>query len=896
MFASVARYLVSNARAIALVILSFLILGIHFGLLISLIGLGKQDCVILCAVCLFSLVVFMALSFSNNSRLVQALDQHQQDIVANSELLQELQMQRDHLATTMAEQAQRNIRLRLLESAVVHARDAVIILEAEPSGEYGRSVIYVNEAFTHITGYSQDEVIGRSLHFLRGPRSNGQTLDRLRQALNTNTVLQTELLNYRKDGSEVWVELNLVPVYENQDSGAVAHWVMIQRDATDRKRAEVALRISEQRLRAIYDNTNTGVAVVRPDGNILEVNPAFCRMLGYEASELTQQNVVKLTHVDDIGTQSELFAKVQAGQLTHYNIQKRYLHKHGSVVWADLHCHVLKDVAGEPVSVIGVVLDITDRKHAQEALRKSEERYRWLFDFSPQPMCVVDKLSLRFLAVNEAAILKYGYSREHFLAGHLTDLSDSQDRETLRQRLHKVIAGTVDRELWVQHTKSGAQLHVEVTANDLPSYSGASTASLMLLTDVTEKQRLEEQLRQAQKMEAIGQLAGGIAHDFNNLLTGIVGNLALIDLPVEDSNRQLVSTAEKAAQRAAELTRKLLGFARRNQVLLSPLAVSDFFNEVIGFLRRIFDPRIEIVSQVAVQEPILADATLMNQALLNLCINSRDAMPQGGRLTLKAELIDVTNELLKRMPEGRTGSFVRILVEDTGSGMTPEVRKRIFEPFFTTKPIGQGTGLGLPMVHGILKQHQGWVSLESSPNQGTRFALYLPRINHRSGEGSATFRRTLTQREVPLDTLTPRPLRRTLASQNHVGAKQKILLVDDEEMIRDIARLTLESAGYQVKECCDGQQAIEVFREDHQTIDLVLLDLTMPRLSGRDAFNQMIALNPTARIMFASGYSTDDLSDLSGAIGLLPKPYRPQDLLQAVNKALKPVLASNVPS
>jgi two-component system, cell cycle sensor histidine kinase and response regulator CckA len=882
------KWLLKHARPSAFLALAIWLLIWNLGLISQLSHLGPERIQHALILSCFALILFIIVALNNCFRLRKAFENQERIAQTNAELLEELKSQRDQLAQAIIDQSEGNRRLRLLESAVVHARDAVIVLEAEPSGEMGRSVLYVNEAFTQITGYEQSEVLGRSLHYLRGPRSDGQTLEQLRQALNTNSCLQTEILNYRKDGSEVWVELNLVPVYESPGSEVVAHWVMIQRDATDRKRAEEALRHSEERLRAIYENTSTGVVVLRPTGDILEVNPAFCRMLGRETPELIHRRVQDFTYFGDVHIISELLQDVSTSRRTHYNRQKRYLHKSGQIVWVDLHCHVIYNIAREPVSVIGVVIDITERKRVQEALRRSEERYRWLFDFSPQPMCVVDRMSLKFLAVNEAAIQKYGYNRDEFLTLSLQDVTESQDHHTLRRRLIGDATKT-EREIWHHRRKNGEILHVEVTANDLPIGVGNATATLMLLTDVTEKQHLEEQLRQAQKMEGIGQLAGGIAHDFNNLLTGIVGNLALIDLPQHDSNRQLVHTAERAAHRAADLTRKLLGFARRNQLLLTPVRVTDFFNEVIGLLQRTFDPRIEIVVQIYVSEPIMADATLINQALLNLCINSRDAMPQGGRLTLRADVVDVGPELIKLHSEARVGSFVRLTIEDTGVGMPPEVRSRVFEPFFTTKPIGQGTGLGLPMVHGILKQHHGWVTFESTPGQGTRFDLYLPRAPHRLTDDSPIFRRTSTPREVPMDTLTPRPLRRTPALPTKTTQeKPTILLVDDEEMIRDIARLTLESAGYIVKECCDGLDGVEVFRNHHNQIDLVLLDLTMPRLSGRDAFNQMIAINPNARILFASGYSTDDLSDLSGAIGLLPKPYRPQDLLQAVRNILIP--------
>jgi CheY-like chemotaxis protein len=386
-------------------------------------------------------------------------------------------------------------------------------------------------------------------------------------------------------------------------------------------------------------------------------------------------------------------------------------------------------------------------------------------------------------------------------------------------------------------------------------------------------------------------MAGGIAHDFNNLLTGVVGNLALVDLRPGDPNRALITAAEKAAQRAADLTRKLLGFARKNQLHVAPVRVGEFAREVIDILRRTFDPRIEIAADLDTPTPVLADATLINQALLNLCLNARDAMPDGGRLEVRAEPVVLRPADVAGLPDARPGAFVRLTVADTGCGMAPDVRARMFEPFFTTKPIGQGTGLGLAMVHGIVRQHHGWVVCDSRPGAGTRFDMYLPQAGTAvPPPGSIGIPRSLGDRAParPADAGTPPP---------PDGRTRTILLVDDEELIRDLGRSVLESAGYRILEATDGAEAVDRFRRDPAAVDLVILDLTMPRLSGRDAFRQLRALDPDVRVLFSSGYSADDLSDVAGALGLLAKPYRPADLVQAVREALAtlPAVAAAAP-
>jgi PAS domain S-box-containing protein len=666
-----------------------------------------------------------------------------------------------HLDVT--DRREREDRLRLLESAVVHARDAVVILAADPRPGAGRSVLYVNDEFTRMTGYDREEVVGRSLHVLRGPESDPVTLEQLRQALDDGRPLRVELRNHRKDGTGYWVDLSLVPVPDQ--TGRCAHWVMIQRDVTDRKRAEDDLRRSEELFRGIFQGTAAGVSLTDPAGRFVSVNPAFAAMLGRSADELRQLTPKDVTHPDDWAVQEPLFAEVLAGTRDRLFFPKRYVRPDGAVVYAELSLAAVRGADGGYEYGLGVSLDVTER------------------------------------------------------------------------------------------------------------------------------QRLEEQLRQSQKMEAVGQMAGGVAHDFNNLLTGLIGNLALVDFPAGDPNRPLVAAAEQAAARAADLTRKLLGFARRNQLVIGPVAPAAAFDEVAGLLRRTLDPRIEIGTAVATGcGPVLADPTLLNQAVLNLCLNARDAMAEGGTLTLSATPVEVTEGDAAGRPDARPGHFIRVSVADTGSGMTDAVRARAFEPFYTTKGVGKGTGLGLPMVHGIVKQHQGWVECATAPGTGTRIDLYLPPAP------AAATQPWVPPRAVPennggrLSSLAPWPAGRGLAADTPppVAAlkDRTILLVDDEAMIRALGRAVLERSGFRVLTAEDGAEAVEVFDRERANVDLVIMDVTMPRMSGRDAYRELVRLDPEARVLFSTGYSAEELAELDGAVGLLNKPYRPDELLAAVAEAL----------
>jgi PAS domain S-box-containing protein len=662
-------------------------------------------------------------------------------------------------------------RFRLLESAVVHAHDAVVILDAEAQQGLGRSVLYANDAFFRMTGYGREEVLGRSLHFLRGPQSDPETLGQIRDALAEGQPLRVELQNYRKDGTPFWVDLSLVPVPDPARSAA--HWVMIQRDITDRKCAEDALQRSEGLFRSIFENTSAGVTLTDRDGRFVSCNPAFAAMTGRSVADLLALTPRDITHPDDWALQVPLMAEIRAGLRDRFHLSKRYVWPNGEVLWVEL-------------SYVAV--------------------------FAP---------------------------------------------------------------------------------------NGEFEYGLGVSMNVNERRRLEDQLRQAQKMDAIGQMAGGVAHDFNNLLTAVLGNLALVNLPEGNANRPLLATVEQAALRAADLTGKLLGYARRNQLVFAPTGPADAFGEVIGLLRRTLDPRVRIDVQVPEDcVPVQADQALLNQALLNLCLNSRDAMPEGGTLALSADVVEIAPADAARLAgDARPGRFVRLSVTDSGVGMTDDVKARIFEPFFTTKGQGKGTGLGLPMVQGIVKQHQGWITCGSAPGEGTRIDLFLPPADSNAVPRPVMRCSPPFPAVVPPSDVVETPPPAVVGPNGSEDSatmidtdtepRPTILLVDDESMIRELGKVVLERSGFNVLTADDGVEAVEVFGRECDRVDLVILDVTMPRMSGRDAYRHLLEINPSARILFSTGYSDEHIAELDGAMGLLSKPYRPHELLTAVQSALE---------
>jgi two-component system, cell cycle sensor histidine kinase and response regulator CckA len=418
---------------------------------------------------------------------------------------------------------------------------------------------------------------------------------------------------------------------------------------------------------------------------------------------------------------------------------------------------------------------------------------------------------------------------------------------------------------------------LQIVVDPIWDQANGLTGAVYILSDVTEHWRLEEQLRQAQKLQAVGQLAGGIAHDFNNLLAAILGNVSLLleGGPHLPPKTELLRTVEKAALRAADLTRQLLGFSRQNILWLKPLDLQEAVDEVLKILHRTIDPRITVeVRSGPDLGRVRADANQVNQVLLNLCLNARDAMPEGGRLLLETQNATLDADAARRHVDAAAGEFVRLRVQDTGHGIPEEIRSRIFEPFFTTKEPGQGTGLGLAMVFGIVKQHHGWVECTSVVGQGTTFDVYLPRCTDEPPAPPARAR-------------NPGPTTGT----------ETILLVDDEAMVRDLGRLILRNAGYRVHLAEDGRQAVDLYRREHPHIDLVILDLTMPHLSGRDTLRELMAINSRARVLLTSGYSAEEKlpAGLAGVMGFLPKPYRQDELLHTVRAVLDQPAAPRPP-
>ena len=530
------------------------------------------------------------------------------------------------------------------------------------------------------------------------------------------------------------------------------------------------------------------------------------------------------------------------------------------VRYGETERHILQFVSTQVAMAI-------ERKRTEEQLHESERKYRLLFETNPEPMWVYDFETLRILAVNEAAITRYGYSETEFLALTIRDIRPVEEQARLERELaRRPDEGAV--RTGVRHrAKDGRVFEVDLVARPL-EFAGRR-ARLVLARDVTAQRHLEDQLRQSQKMEAVGQLAGGIAHDFNNLLTAILGSTQLLlqATPPDDVRREDVEEIRNAGLRAAELTRQLLAFSRRQVLAPKVLELNAVVANMDKMLRRLIGEDIELATALHAEAgAVNADPGQLEQVLLNLVVNARDAMPQGGRVLIETTRLQLRDELVERRHRLPPGDYVCLAVTDSGAGMDEATQAHLFEPFFTTKEVGKGTGLGLATVYGIVKQSGGYIWVYSEPGRGTTVKVYLPRVT-----GAV---------EPPLPAPEPPALR---------GGHETVLLVEDAAPVRTLARRSLEACGYTVLDAADGPSAIALSTRHAGEIAVLVTDVVMPGMSGRELAERLAPARPAMKVLYTSGYTDDAMvrqGVLNAGVAFLQKPFVPDSLARKVREVL----------
>jgi len=646
--------------------------------------------------------------------------------------------------------------------------------------------------------------------------------------------------------------------------GALFWW---QRHMLSRVSAQAqALRESEERFRSTFDSAGVGMALVRPDGRVMRANPIFQHMLGYTEAELEALPYQKLTHPEDVAADEQLFRELVAGQRTTYQMEKRYLRKDGQTIWGRLTVSIVKSPDGAPLYAVGMVEDVTEHKRVAGALKQSQERLQAILDHSPA-MIYVKNLEGRYLLTNRLFNEKHKTGGASVIGATIRDLvspSEANERESHdRIVIEKGLPITIEE----RSEEGGVTKTYLAVKFPLRDAQGRVYAIGGVDTDITEYQLLQTQFVQAQKMEAFGQLAGGIAHDFNNILAVLMIQLNLLSsetsLPAPVVTK--LKGLEDITQKAARLTRQLLMFSRRESTSMQVMDLNQALVDVFKMLGRILGEHIDL-SFTNRGEPmwINADAGMMEQVVMNLCVNARDAIPEGGRLVVDTELVEITAEDANETR--RPGKFVCLLVSDTGHGMDAPTLKRIFEPFFTTKDVGKGTGLGLATVYGIVKQHGGWVEVESTLGRGSTFRVYLPAM-------AGTHR-----------------LNASFATPDVRGGKERILIVEDDPAVREVSAMCLEQVGYEVTVTSNAIEGLAKWKEHGQRFDLLITDMVMPGgMSGLKLARMLKEMKPGLPIIIVSGYSqeaSDSRTPFTDIGQYLFKPIDRATLLQAVRHSL----------
>lgn len=726
-----------------------------------------------------------------------------------------------------------------------------------------------------VLGYEREHVVGK-LSFLEmiHPDDHERVLIRLQGlAYENQREPNFPLRLLKSDGTCIHAEINGAVTYDNK--GAPETFMGVIRNVTEQKRAEQALRESERRYRLLADNVKDIIWTL--DIGTLRftyMSPSVTAVLGYSLDDVVSLRLENILTPDSLRTAMEALS----GQLAPENIEhqgpvwSRTIEleqrcKDGTTTWGEMTVTFVRDATGKPVELLGVTRGITERRQAEEMLRKSEEKYRTLFEESKDVVFIITPEG-EILDMNSAGLELFGYSSE----GDLRDINviedahvDSQNLKILRSKMAS--QGFVkDYELNLRK-KDGSQVIGFVTASAVHDENGDLIAYRGILRDVTEEKQLEQQLIQAQKMESIGTLAGGIAHDFNNLLGGVLGYASLIKTRISEDHElyRYVNTIEISAMRAAELTGQLLAFARGGKYNIKPVVLNGVVEETLRIIDSTFDKSIEIKTHLHPQLPAVeADSGQMQQVLMNLCVNSRDAMPAGGELIIDTDFVRLSDEYARAHMGAKPGLYAVLSVTDTGMGMEKETAQKVFEPFFTTKEDGKGTGLGLSMVYGVVKNHDGYIAVYSEPGQGATFKIYLPAKGIPEKEEMSV-------------------------SGVHLGGSELVLVVDDEDVMRSIAKDILEAHGYSVLLAQDGIEAVNVYREHKDEIHLVILDMVMPKRGGRETFSELKALNPDIKAILSTGYSrsgkAQDILD-SGVMGFVQKPYQVGLLLSKVRCVL----------
>ncbi len=737
---------------------------------------------------------------------------------------------------------------------IENALDAIAIVDKE------FTILYESPSAERVLGYTPQELLGTNSREIVHPDDWPKMADAFRRIIeNPGEIITQEVRCRDKSGSWRVIEFSARSVPE--DDIIVVNY----RNVTQRKQAEKELAQSYSLLVATLEATADGILVADTTGKIQGYNQKLLEMWEIPADVAAS--------LDDFEIRSHMLNLAKDSEDAISKIKKLYddPDREDFTILALNNGKVFERYS-RPQKVDGVTLgivisyrDITDRMRTEEALRGSEEKYRLLIENANDAIFILQDGQAKFY--NSRTIELTGYSLGELAATPFIEVVHPDDRALVTERHRGRLVGSDLPSTYSFRivNKAGETLWVQINAVRIEWEH--RPAVLIFLRDITQEKRLEAQLQHAQKMESIGTLAGGIAHDFNNILGGILGYASFMKGKIAEDHEffNYIDTIERGAIRASELTAQLLAFARGGKFNVKPVNLNKILEETLKIVRRTFDKSVTIETRLQDSLPTVeADSGQLQQVLMNLCVNARDAMPAGGTLTLETSAEKVTESFAADNMGAEPGLYLAVSVSDTGMGMDMETRERVFEPFFTTKEEGKGTGLGLSMAYSVVKNHGGFMQVEGEPGRGATFKIYLP----------------ASEKPEPADPTT---------AVAPTGGDEVILIVDDEAAIRDLARDTLGSFGYKVLSAENGAEAVDIYRERKDEINLVILDMVMPKMGGREAFLKLRELNPDVKALLSTGYSqvgkAQEILD-DGVRGFIQKPYQISALLSTVRSVL----------
>ncbi len=665
-----------------------------------------------------------------------------------------------------------------------------------------------------------------------------------------------------------------VPVEENNEIGTLARVFNRMVDNLEHQQQKLQSMIAtldENRrfLNAVFESLQDGISVLDLDLTIRYVNGKMEAWYAEDLPLVGRKCFEVYRKAEEPCPRCPALRCITSGTVETETLPEV---REGNGRWFEVYTYPIRDKDGKVSGVVEFVRDITEKRKAEEALKASEERYRNLVENSSDAILMLDT-ERKIISCNRASLELFGYTMEEMLgqSARLIHPSEGSFRRYGEEIYPVIRRRGFHRTEWEFMRKDGSLISTEVVNSVVRDQDGRILGYVGVIRDITERKELEAQLRHAQKMEAIGTLAGGIAHDFNNLLQAILANTQMLSMQKDpdDPDMPKLKAIEQTVRRANELTQQLLTFGRKVESQLQPVDLNREVRQVAELLQRTVPKMIEIELELAEEACVVqADPVQIEQVLMNLAINAQDAMPDGGRLKIETRRVELGEEFCRNRPEVEPGPYVLLRVSDTGHGMDEEVLGHIFEPFFTTKDRSRGTGLGLSMVYGIVRSHRGYIECRSKPGQGTVFDIYFPMSSMPADP--VTDGEEEPQKEMPEGTET-------------------VLLVEDEPMLRELGAEILEQAGYSVLLAASGEEALETFRKANGTIDLVILDLIMPGMGGAACLEALLRLDRNAKIVVASGYSTDgsakDMIEM-GAKAFIQKPYSVKDMVRTIREVL----------